>query len=362
MSGDEEFESAEEEAEFSETPDWLAALEPSGVSSEVSGSAADENEAVAAEADDWMSELQTPASEVAAPSAADADFEWLAADAVSDELEAEPEPEAEAATPASGEPDWLGAMNLTPQEAEPELAEAEITWTSDELQPPVAEPAAADLDWLNELEPASEPDADEFTADEIEPAEEFSWLDEAEFPEAPEAEAEAEADAAAEVSEAPEPVMAVPEAEAQPEAPEPVMAVPEEAPVIGSEAFEADELAPVSEVEDEILEPTPAQNAPDWLNAMVPGLDVDYEAGGEAAAEEEAEEPASAPAAKREFGWLVEIVEEETAASERAHFVFSRPPVWLQHTNGAAHGEAVKDDLPDWPSDDADADVPEWLR
>jgi hypothetical protein len=140
------------------------------------------------------------------------------------------------------------------------------------------------------------------------------------------------------------------------------MAVPEEAPVIGSEAFEADELAPVSEVEDEILEPTPAQNAPDWLNAMVPGLDVDYEAGGEAVAEEEAEEPASAPAAKREFGWLVEIVEEETAASERAHFVFSRPPVWLQHTNGAAHGEAVKDDLPDWPSDDADADVPEWLR
>jgi hypothetical protein len=157
VSGDEEFEPAEEEAEFSETPDWLAALEPSGVSSEVSGSAADENEAVAAEADDWMSELQTPASEVAAPSAADADFEWQAADAVSDELEAESEPEAEAATPASGEPDWLGAMNLTPQEAEPELAEAEITWTSDELSrlPPNRQPPLTSIGSMSLSQPRS---------------------------------------------------------------------------------------------------------------------------------------------------------------------------------------------------------------
>jgi len=61
------------------------------------------------------------------------------------------------------------------------------------------------------------------------------------------------------------------------------------------------------------------------------------------------------------------MVEEENAATEstdRPRFAFSRPPSWLQSTNGLNHaqGDEVDDDLPDWPSDDTDADVPEWLR
>lgn len=120
---------------------------------------------------------------------------------------------------------------------------------------------------------------------------------------------------------------------------------------------------------DEEVHPTPAENAPDWLNAMVPGLDVDYEAQENILPDEEFEEEEPLPihaendAALGEFGWLVRIVDDEVEADTAARpavavpkFVFSHPPAWMRQSS------APDDDLPDWPVDDDAGDVPEWLR
>ncbi len=339
----------EPEAQAGGLPSWLSELQPPVAASEPAVEAVSDAEfawmtdeevpteaevepAEAVEAPDWLSELE-PAAEVSEPAVeavSDAEFAWMTEESLSEE--AEPAEAVET-------PDWLSELEPAgqPETAEHDLVEADITWTSDELQPPAAalEPVAAEeMDWLNELAPQAEREEKEFEADEIAADEEFVWLD------------EVEGAAAAESEPLPEPA---PEAE-------PVMAasVTEDLDV-----FEGDELT--SEDEDEFLEPTAAQNAPDWLNAMVPGLDVDYEAAGEVEAEEEEAEAPAAETAQREYAWVAEIVAAETA-TERPRFAFSRPPIWLQPTNGTSHGETVDDDLPDWPSDDTDADVPEWLR
>jgi tetratricopeptide (TPR) repeat protein len=131
------------------------------------------------------------------------------------------------------------------------------------------------------------------------------------------------------------------------------------------------------------LDITPADNAPDWLNAMVPGLDVDY-----GATEDEPIETAFIDDADSEIGfdetapvgfevtaregsavspapgydWLVDIVEEEshqlvpvetpalTQAAPRRRFVFTRRPLWYKWGNTAAGASS------------AEVDVPEWLR
>lgn len=112
---------------------------------------------------------------------------------------------------------------------------------------------------------------------------------------------------------------------------------------------------------------SPADNAPDWLNAMVPGLDVDYEAQENVLPEEEFEEAVLAashlePEPAGEFGWLERIVDEELEADTAAlaaagpRFVFSRQPAWMRQ---AAQPD---DDLPDWPVDSDGDDTPDWLR
>ncbi|MCS7071228.1 MAG: hypothetical protein NZM00_06965, partial [Anaerolinea sp.] len=118
----------------------------------------------------------------------------------------------------------------------------------------------------------------------------------------------------------------------------------------------------VSDTEVE-LDVTPADNAPDWLNAMVPGLDVDYSAVEDAPIETAfiddvdsaigfddtistgAEAPATeftpvSPAPG--YGWLVDLVEEESqqlvpvesvpaaTAPPRRRFVFTRRPLWYK--------------------------------
>ena len=330
-----------------------------------------EPEAVGIEEPDWLSELE-PEQE-ASVSEPEAEPEAVAADDLDWLSELEPEQEASASEPELAgieEPDWLSELKPEAEsaseqpETEPVAAAAEdADWLS-ELQPegetvPSAEAEAGasnDLDWLSELEPETpefEPEAmaADISSEDTATDEDFDWLNE------PETVADAEeAPLSAGVTDTQqlEAITMSEDADAS-----------EDTAFDGTEVDESEgEFATASVLGDEPHETTPAHNAPDWLNAMVPGLDVDYEATEDEVPEDEAEEP-EPETSKREYAWLVDMVEEENVATDRPRFVFSRPPTWLeQPVNGLSHPQQgeVDDDLPDWPSDDADADVPEWLR
>jgi tetratricopeptide (TPR) repeat protein len=136
---------------------------------------------------------------------------------------------------------------------------------------------------------------------------------------------------------------------------------------------------------EEEIEPVPASNAPDWLNAMVPGLDLDYEA--EPTDDEfsdeffatEDESPA-VESTSGSYAWVNEIVEEELrppmtmpepvrATSEaaavdtsmvereerRSRFTFNRAPVWLRRLRGEP--PAVLGSASNGGTEDRDTDV-----
>jgi hypothetical protein len=290
-----------------DTPDWLAELQPA---------AASEPE-IEAEAEpltdtpDWLAELQ--------PAAA-----------------SEPEIEAEA-EPLTDTPDWLA--ELQPAAASEPEVEAE------------AEPLTDTPDWLAELET----DGAEVTTASDSAEDAFDWYDEAKSEDEPA------------VDETPEWLQVLSEDSAD-EADEALLT--EAAPDQGESgvtvgAGAAVVSAVMSEFEDEIAAPAPAENAPDWLNAMVPGLDVDFEA----REEEIAEDAVSAGASRRDYEWVIALVEDEAAQTEPAaaypRYVFTRQPAWL--TPPASQTAGQDDDLPEWPTDrekDADQndDMPEWLR
>ncbi|MFN8449321.1 MAG: tetratricopeptide repeat protein [Anaerolineae bacterium] len=347
-----------EEAVAAEMPDWMAELNPEAEPEAASGDAEPESEPEleppALSDFPWMSGEEGEAEQPAAEN----EFPWMNADADTGTEAAEPadipdwlsdmqpqeSAQADVEMPASEEvlpwtseaavdaaPDWLADADAETS-AEPEAASENIPkWLSEEVEPEEAEPEAAesatgdDLSWLDDE--VSEPVA----------AGVPDWLDQVEDEDADqpsEYDEESAAEPAAEFDE--------------------------------SEAFdeeEADEeYAFLAEDDAEFLEPSPAQNAPDWLNAMVPGLDVDYEPGEDEFLEEEPEEVLDENSARREFVWLTNLVEEEMAATERPDFAFTRPPSWLGSSAASLDDGGLDDDLPDWPSDDADADVPEWLR
>jgi hypothetical protein len=355
-----------------ETPDWLAQIKP-----------ADEPEPAApaepAAAFDWMQDLgpgqtveaveEEPAwlsevevadesekAAVGAPSG-DASFDWMST--LQEQEEGEPETAGEAALKPAAEqsdfewgdaqpatagdsPAWLSELGPADTEAKPApepavaAAPSEFDWMdalqSDEEkpQPEAAEPASSDMpDWLAAAAPAqtTTPAPERANGD-------MSWLDALNAPDAePEAEAEQPADQA--------------------------------------DQFDFDQVAEA----EEVGAPAPATNAPDWLNAMVPGLDVDYAAQEDEPIEKEfAPSPADAEPSQtrqpRDFDWLVNIVEEESqqiAAVQmpgtRRRWVFSRPPVWLREPiekleppSRLPEAKREADDLDD------DIDLPPWLQ
>ena len=108
-------------------------------------------------------------------------------------------------------------------------------------------------------------------------------------------------------------------------------------------------VAETSSEESEVVDIEPVDNAPDWLNAMVPGLDIDYEAREDENEEEEFIDTSThrerivsveaESADENEFEWLTDIVEEEESAFLPAfnpdHFSFTKLPLWIQQfTNG----------------------------
>ena len=89
-----------------------------------------------------------------------------------------------------------------------------------------------------------------------------------------------------------------------------------------------------------------AEVAPSWLNAMVPGIDRETDA--EPENELEFARPIARPG--KEFGWVSDIVEEETGemaavkeplpAAEIPYFRFSNPPLWLAIMRGEFTAES----------------------
>ncbi len=140
----------------------------------------------------------------------------------------------------------------------------------------------------------------------------------------------------------------------------------------------------LGESADDELELDSANNAPDWLNAMVPGLDVDYSARGDSPLDEGFAEDVRSHRARtlpqftavnEGFEWLVDIVDEETNSTEVVppppmpeplaaplpmmampttqsvtRFVFSRLPRWLQPKSTAS--QAKEDEEVDEAFDD----------
>ncbi|MFZ4816334.1 MAG: hypothetical protein ACOYL5_17500, partial [Phototrophicaceae bacterium] len=121
----------------------------------------------------------------------------------------------------------------------------------------------------------------------------------------------------------------------------------------------------------------PVEAAPDWLNALVPGLD--FSANSEPLADTQfVEAPRSqrnrqeavAENPTREFNWLVRLVEREEVESDalaaRRRFAFTRPPLWLRKSTPAATpAEEIRDLAgtdrpleadPDWLTDDDNED------
>ena len=272
------------ESEISWLPDFGADEEDEAV---------EEESPVGLEMPDWLSNLaETETPGAGAPVAADEvidveTFEWAS------ELD-----EADAEQPAAVAPAAVSAPSAPDAES--------FTWENS-----VESPAASFVDdtpeWLKDFEMENEPVAaaeDEATVVTVQPGEQPEWLSET---------LATQANAVAE---------------------------PEEQAVSALEEFEfeftEDQAEPVAVADSEHV---PAQNAPDWLNAMVPGVDLDYMPESEDSSEPEPALPVSERRTTRDFEWLVDIVEEETQptvepvvahAPETPRFSFSKLPAWLR--------------------------------
>ncbi len=126
--------------------------------------------------------------------------------------------------------------------------------------------------------------------------------------------------------------------------------------------------------------PEPASNAPDWLNAMVPGLDVDYEAEEDKPIETEYVEEGAGEA---EIDWLNQIVEEEInqppetplealpglsaepepeAEATASRFAFSKPPAWLSFSRPPAWAAKAQEPKTEEPERKSGGGLFGWLR
>jgi hypothetical protein len=171
-----------------------------------------------------------------------------------------------------------------------------------------------------------------------------------------------------EAAAAAEPVTAIadqPEAEAAPA---------EAAAEISAVAEQPEAAAEISAVAEQ-PEPETAVNAPDWLNAMVPGLEFDYDIEEDQQLESGFAEPAPQPvlepvdAIQPEFAWVTALIEAEQhgqdddlapVSGRRPAFRFSRRPMWAFTRRPAWSRRAEEHSAA--PESGVTTELPQWLR
>ncbi len=350
-----------------DTPDWLSAMEPDEPEAEPEPLAA-------ADAPDWLSSMEPEAEQDDPEPLATADTpDWLTSMDIGDQSYAEPEP-----LPVTDAPDWLSAMQPEDeQQDEPEpLAIADAPDWLSAMQPedePDAEPITDAVsndtpDWLSAMQEPTEdqPASSEDQGMRVTPTDMNNWLDDMPVPEA----------------DAEQPMNDEEWTETAEQAPEMTADVPDwltamnttssNTPTNGenNDSYQWDD---VPAEESMPAAPAPASNAPDWLNAMVPGLDVDYEAPEDKQVETEflptnketstPSAPAKESKVRPEFGWLLDIVSEEsqqvTVVADKTalrRFVFSKLPAWLRKPTEQS------DNSPANESEADNVDIPPWLQ
>ena len=344
-------------ADDDDTPDWLTSM------GDVEESAAEEadtdfafaelsadDDALADDDDtpDWLTSMGDV--EESATEEADTDFAFAELSADDDALADDDDT-----------PDWL--TNMKPAEAVTEESEEEFDFLADDLGDDDSLVTEDAPEWLMDARPEAETDRA------------LDWLAEDESEEA--------------VAEDTPSWLSALDDDAQEE-----LTVEEEATWLSDESAvgEFDETVPVlAEIGALTLSGeaaelhTPAENAPDWLNALVPGLDIDYDADEDAQVEQHFLSDEAVVASSAKFAWLNTIVEAEVnqppmtmpsaktivtapIPTPRRNWSFSRPPAWLtpSQPTGIKPINRVQNPLPTSDSDfdefDADDDdVPDWL-
>ncbi|MBK8137627.1 MAG: tetratricopeptide repeat protein [Chloroflexi bacterium] len=385
------------EAAADDAMDWLSAAAPAEA---VSG-AAESVEAAADDAMDWLSaaapeEAMSGAAE-SVEAAADDAMDWLSAAAPAEAVSGAAESVEAAADDAM---DWLGGVTHDEKPAaaveEPSMdwLEAELEEVGDQTNAFVAQDS---LDWLTGGAAADASAEDDAAARAVSP--EFMGQSSEEAPElstdfdfggdhaaadlfaaASDDVDSADIDAPSydlsflEDDESTEDVATV-ELEGDP-LPDWLMESRSDAPAVkmdvdvpesqlqaqgelsGEILDDADLLEPEAPVE-ETLSPS-AVNSPDWLNAMVPGLEIGSDGAEEA--EDLGGESDFFNGGRSDFNWLNSLVDEELAppamaapSRRSARFPFSELPNWLamlkEETQGAspvADFDVEDDSLPDW--------------
>ena len=354
--------------------DWLGAAAPAEATGE---SSSDSDEDM-----DWLNAAVSTGDEQRAPEAAeiadtgaDAGLDWLSAAATA-EVSGDDKAVQEAAA-TGGDMDWLN--EAAPESAVGDAAEdSEFDWMADVAKATEAEAAepvsagdfelsdfdsgdiedkpgeelsAAEADFLTELNAADHPVSLE---DADEPTFELSFIEE-DTPTEDVATVELEGD--------PLPDWMV---EMKPDGQPLKMDVDvpdDQLSVAGGLAGEILDDADLLEAEPPAQETLTASavNSPDWLNAMVPGLEVGTDLPED---DEDGSEAEFMNGGRSDFGWLSGIVDEELAppamaapARRVARFPFSEPPAWL-----AMLRDETQTSTPVLDIDSDDDSLPDWLK
>ena len=331
--------------------------QPEGVADFLAEAEEDEPEAVAeGEGSDWLSDIEGFEDEDQEAIAEDDSSDWLS------DIEGFEEDEEEAV--AEAEPDWLSAVDDLEDDGEEAVAEQDFEFEEDDI---IEEP-----DWLEDMgegdgvqDAFAEQDElgweDEVDVEEAQAVEEPDWLDgvgEGDGVQDTFAEASSDSD---EVDFEEELLEGFDDEDELEEETTVIFSDEEMAEFNAEELPELEEEFSSAETQEssglidedyladfeEEIEHTPAEDAPDWLNAMVPGLDIDYEAEEDEPVDQGFISEAQTETSEKGFDWLTDIVEEETGPmaaipdtprpqppTPAPTFTFSKPPAWLDKMLG----------------------------